>query len=379
MYFPSELLVIVSLISPILSDCLQKTAYGNWSVTVSTYRAYGIGDKYKTLFNLTDALSTYCQYKSDCNINIDRVMNLKREFYQETFKKIVQWHLRKYQLDHTVVTYLPFHEKIYPLLLSDEEFQKGFFINKTYDIIYLWNTDMLVFCYDSAAIESVLNTKKSTHYVTFWIRGWSITLQRHEEKMWSSWKTNQDYVFLDNGTQCGESMPFSKLASLITPDLPDASPGCDANPENFEWSELNTKRYNGSVVSESPIEPSEPSVFAIISMVFCGIGFLIILFFIWKRLRSYSFYLQCCRKAEQEPDPRQSSFVKPIIKNDLLSTLDVRPLEVHKYYDVGNIKVKYYDLQGNRIRVQVNEQNPFTPQYDYAYGHAIRPNISETK
>ncbi|XP_072392570.1 uncharacterized protein [Diabrotica undecimpunctata] len=303
MHFPSELLVIVNLISPILSDCLQRTAYGNWSVTISTYRAYGIGDKYKALFNLT-----------------------------------------------------------------------GYYINETYDIIHLWNTDVIVFCYDSAAIESVLNTDKSVHYVTFWIHGWSITLQRREEKMWSSWKTNQDYVFLNNGTKCKQSMPFSKLASLIIPDLPDASPRCDGNPENFELS--NTKRYNDSVAYESPII-SEPTVFAIIAMVFCSIGLLIIIFCICRRFISTSFCLRCCKKAEHKPESTRSSFAKPVVNNDLMGTLCIKPLEIHKYYEVGNTQAKYYDLQGNRIPVQINQQNQIAPQYDYPYSHVIRPNRQE--
>ncbi|XP_050511097.1 uncharacterized protein LOC126887515 [Diabrotica virgifera virgifera] len=98
-----KLLVIVSLISPILGDCLQTTVYADWTVIVSTFRTYVIGDKYKYLLK-KDIISTYCHIQENCNVPIDPIMNLNKEFYQNTFKRVVREYLEENDLEFTYVS-----------------------------------------------------------------------------------------------------------------------------------------------------------------------------------------------------------------------------------------------------------------------------------
>ncbi|XP_050497631.1 uncharacterized protein LOC126878777 [Diabrotica virgifera virgifera] len=346
-----KLLVIVRFISPILSDCLQIIDNGkNWTVIVPTYRAYAIGDEYKNFFNVAEKISTYCHIKENCNVPIDPIMNLNKEFYRNNFRHVVRQYLKENNLEFTNVTSLPLKEYAKLLIMLDKTgFDQGYYIDTIKGFFVLWNPlqDRGYFCYEGPATESVLNTNQSVHYLTFLNQNVEITLEQSEMKMVYTWNTKIDYVFLRYGINCFLPISFSNLTSLLMLNLPPTPPQCN-----------NTYLTNIIIIS---------------SLCFVLV-ILIIVYFTRRHAISAYLFSNCCRKNQLEA--RGSSYRTQTIKNDQMDSY-VEPLEVHTYSQPDTRQEKFYDLQGNRIPIEINEQNQSKPEYDYAYSHKNPSNISE--
>uniref|UniRef100_A0A6P7FNJ8 Uncharacterized protein LOC114332309 isoform X2 n=1 Tax=Diabrotica virgifera virgifera TaxID=50390 RepID=A0A6P7FNJ8_DIAVI len=367
MFLPIELLVIVSLISPILCDCSRTIGDGNWTVIISTYRAYGIGDKYNSLLNVTGGIPTQCEYATGCNININTINSVNDEYFKEELKKIVRSYLKDYKEESTTITYLPVNEKIYPVPINyDEEIKKGIYFDRNYNIFYIWNAneDNGVFCYQSSATESVLDEDETVQQLTFRNQNSSVTLQRSEETILTAWKTNQDYVMIRKEFHCLSPISFTKFASLVTSD--HAPPSCDLDSEELDPEEPSYERLLDGAL--------DPTLIVVIALV--GIFFFIFLIMccIWRCMCSASYY------AMNRTDHKlQPSFTKQIERNDkVCSYLD--PLEPHEYCEPGSLLEKVYDLQGNRIQPPLYDEiptAPLPPDYEEIPKNSIPPEYEQ--
>ncbi|XP_050503076.1 uncharacterized protein LOC126882277 [Diabrotica virgifera virgifera] len=371
MQFIIKLSVIVNLMSPILSGCLQTTDYGkNWTVLVTTYRAYAIGDAYKDLFHLTDGIYTYCHVAGDCNVNIDPIMNLKKEFYQIMFRNIVQDYLRSNYLQFIIVTSLPINNYTIQLIPNDlNKFRQGYHINIMYGIFFLWDPrqDRGYFCYEGPARESVLNTNQLSHYLTFQNPRIEITLERSEKKVLNSWNTKIDYVFLLYETNCYLPISFLKIVSLLIFNLPPTPPYCKNTSEKIVHdATTSTERYYEGKTDLT-------NIIIIISILAFVLVFFIIVCCIRRHGIFAYFSSNWCRKNELEA--RRSLLPKQIINNDQMNRAYLEPLELHIYSEPGTRQEKFYDTHGNRIPLETNDQNQSEIRYDYAYSHKNSSNI----